>query len=269
MPEVFMEKKNKKMLLIALALSLITAVLVYMYISGIKPEQVPEAEYVTVCAAAKTIPEHTQISASDIKEIEVAKELFNGSIITDKDQITGKWALQSIMEGEFIRKERLADEDSMNFSYGIPEGTRAVSMNITEQVNVANLLRPGDYVDVVASFDKDEDVYSEKTVIYPRITKMILQKVKVLALGQDTRLPAEKLKEQPFTITLAIKKEDIEKFVYASEYGIIRLALRPANDNSMTGGEGVTRSDVTGMKGVVVIYETGDDDVTDGTASEE
>lgn len=110
-----MEKKNKKMLLIALALSLITAVLVYMYISGIKPEQVPEAEYVTVCAAAKTIPEHTQISASDIKEIEVAKELFNGSIITDKDQITGKWALQSIMEGEFIRKERLADEDSMNF----------------------------------------------------------------------------------------------------------------------------------------------------------
>ena len=174
-------EEKQKMLLIALALSLITAVLVYMYISGIKPEQVPEAEYVTVCAAAKTIPEHTQISASDIKEIEVAKELFNGSIITDKDQITGKWALQSIMEGEFIRKERLADKDSLSFSHGIPEGTRAVSMNVTEQVNVANLLRRR-LCDVVVSFDKDEDVYGEKTVIYPGSTKMIL-KVKDARFG--------------------------------------------------------------------------------------
>lgn len=264
-----MEKKNKKMLLIALTLSLVTAVLVYIYISSIKPEQVPEAEYVTVCAAARTIPENTQITTSDIEEIKVAKELFDDSVVTDKDQITGKWALQSIIKGEFIRKERLADKDSLSFSHGIPEGTRAVSMNVTEQVNVANLLRPGDYVDVVVNFDK-EDIFGEKTVSYPRITKMILQRVKVLALGQDTRLPAEKLKEQPLTITLAINKEDIEKFVYASEYGIIRLALRPANDNSMTGGEGVIRSDVTGMKGVVVTRDTGDDgDNGNAAAAEE
>ncbi|HOA55528.1 MAG: Flp pilus assembly protein CpaB [Acetivibrionales bacterium] len=247
-----MEKKSRKMLVISLTLSLITAVLIYIYISGIKPEQTPETEYIKIYAAARTIPEHTKIAASDIKEVEVAKELFSENIVTDKDQAIGKRALQSIIEGEFIRTERLADEESMNFTYAIPEGTRAVSMDITEEVNVANLLRPGDYVDIVASFEREEEVYGTKTISYPRITKTILQNVRVLALSQDTRITTEKLKEQPMTVTLAINKDDVEKFVYASEYGIVRLALRPAGDGSVSGGQGIIRSDVTGSKGVVV-----------------
>jgi len=252
MPEVLMEKKNRKMLIIALTLSLITAALIYIYISGIKPEQAPEKEYTKVCTAARTITEFTQITAPDIAEVEVDKELYREGMVTDKEQIIGKWALQDIVKDEFIRKERIGDEESLNFSYYIPEGTRAVSMNVTEQVNAANLLRPGDYVDVIASFNKEEEVYGERTVTYPKITKIILQNVRVLALGQDRKLPAEKLQEQPATITLAVKKEDVEKFVYAAEYGIIRLALRPAGDNSRTDSQGAIREDVTGTKGVIV-----------------
>lgn len=251
-----MEKKNRKMLIIALTLSLITAALIYIYISGIKPEQTPEKEYIRICTAARTINGFTQISASDVTEIEVDKELYGEGMVTDKEQIIGKWALQDIAKGEFIRKERLGEEESLYFSYSIPAGTRAVSMNITEQVIVANLLRPGDHVGVIASFNKEEEVYEDRTVAYPKITKIILQNIEVLALGQDRKLPAEKFQEQPTTITLAIKKEDVEKFVYATEYGIIRLALRPAGDNTRTDSQGAIREDVTGMKGVIVTDNT-------------
>jgi pilus assembly protein CpaB len=257
-----MEKKNKKLLIIALTLSLITVALIYIYISGIKTERVPETEYIMVYAAARTIPEHARITDSDIEEVQITKELFSENMMTDKDQVTGRRALQSIIEGEFIRKERLADEERMNFTYTIPDGTRAVSMNITEEVNVANLLRPGDYVDVVASFEKEDEVRGSTTVTYPRITKIILQNVKVLALGQDTKISFEKLQEQPMTITLAIKKDDVEKFVYASEFGIIRLALRHAGDGSLTDAQGIIRPDVTGMKGVIVTEDTDDIDET-------
>ena len=41
----------------------------------------------------------------------------------------------SILKGEFIRNARLTDDEGLYFSHTIPEGTRAVSMNITEQVN--------------------------------------------------------------------------------------------------------------------------------------
>ena len=81
-----MEKKSRKMLVISLTLSLITAVLIYIYISGIKPEQTPETEYIKIYAAARTIPEHTKIAASDIKEVEEAKEQNSAKIVTDKHQ---------------------------------------------------------------------------------------------------------------------------------------------------------------------------------------
>ena len=51
-------------------------------------------------------------------------------------------------------------------------------------------------------------------------------------------------------MTLAVKIDDIEKFVYASEYGILRLALRPVDDKSVIGSTGTVRTDVTGVKGM-------------------
>lgn len=242
-----MEKTNKKIIVIAVVLSLITAILIYMYISQSNTVVEPEIEKVTVYLAARTIPARTEITASDIKQASMAKELLNSNAVTDLKEITGKYTLQSIMEGELIRSERLADEDSMYASYMVPEGTRAVSINVTEQTNVANLVRPGDFVDMIVSFDKEEDAEGS---IYPRITKMLIQNVQVLALGQDVILSSEKLKEPPTTVTLAVKAADVEKFVFASEFGTIRLALRPVGDDSKINSQGIMRPDMTGTKGV-------------------
>lgn len=245
-----MVKTNKKIIVIALFLSLITAVLIYVYMSGDSGVAAPEIEYVTVYVAAKTIPARVKISNGDIKQVKIAKELLNTSTVTDIKEITGKRTKESIIEGEQIVKERLADENSMSLSYSISEGTRAVSINVNEQIDVANLLRPGDFVDVVASFEKEEEDNGQIKKFYPRITKTILQNVQVLALGQDMTLSADKLKELPTTVTLAVKYEDVEGLVFASEYGVLRLALRPIDDNSGNASQGIIRGDMTGMKGV-------------------
>jgi pilus assembly protein CpaB len=242
-----MEKANKKIIAIAVILSLVTAMLIYVYISRSTVTVEPEIEHVTVYAAARTIPARTRISSTDIKQVSIAKELLNANAVTDPGEITGKYTLQSIMEGELFRSERLANEDSIYLSYVLPEGTRAVSMNISEQTNVANLVRPGDFVDVVASFQEEED---GDGAVFPRITRVILQNVQVLALGQDLEVSSEKLAEPPMTITLAVRTADVEKFVYASEFGIIRLALRPVDDDSRLNTQGILRSDVTGNRGM-------------------
>ncbi len=242
-----MEKVNKKIIAIAVILSLITALLIYIYISRSTVAAEPEVEYVTAYTAARTIPARTRISSADIKQISVAKELLNANAVSDPGEITGKYTLQNIIEGELIRSERLADEDSIYLSHMLPEGTRAVSVNITEQSNISNLVRPGDFVDVVASFQEEEDA---KGTVFPRITKVILQNVQVLALGQDLELSSDKLGEPPATVTLAVRAADVEKFVYASEFGIIRLALRPVGDDAGINTQGILRSDVTGTKGI-------------------
>jgi len=249
-----MEKANTKIIIIALVLSLITAALIYFYITAAGKTEAPppEIKYATVLVAAENIPARTQISMKHIKQVKIAEELLNTSALTEEDDIVGKYTKESIVEGEQFMPQRLADEDNMTLSYIIPEGMRAISMNISEQVSVTNLLRPGDYVDVVASFEKEDEEMDEVTKTYPRISKVILQNVQVLALGQDLTVPADKLSEAPSTVTLAIKKDDVEKFVYASEYATLRLALRPVDDKSASETTGVIRSDMTGQKGVII-----------------
>lgn len=245
-----MEKANKKIIAIALVLSIITSVLIYVYISGGGKTPAPEINYKVVYAAAKTIPARSIITGEDVKQVKIPKELTNSNTITDLKEIIGKRTKESIIEGEQIIRERLADDSNVSLSYNIPEGTRAVSMNVNEQIDVAGLLRPGDFVDVVASFEKEEVDEGSAKKVYPRATNTILQNVQVLAMGQNMTLSAEKLKDLPATVTLAIKKEDVEKFVFASEYGTLRLALKPLDDKSEQSSQGVLRSDITGTRGV-------------------
>ncbi len=247
-----MEKTNKKIIIIAVVLALITATLVYYYVSSMdrQTDAAPKIELVTVCAAARTIPGRTEITAADVKQIQVDRQLLSASAITDMDDIVGKYTLDSIVSGEQILNERLADEKSMLFSYKVPKGTRAVSINVNEQIDVANLIRPGDFVDVVASFEKEEENNGQVIKFYPRITKTLLQNVQVLALGQDSVLTAEKLKDTPATVTLAIKQENVEQFIFSSEYATLRLVLRPLDDNSQNNTQGIIRSDISGSKGV-------------------
>ena len=247
-----MEKTKKKIIIIAIVFALITALLVYSYISSIdvRPVAAPKIDYATVLVAARTIPGRTEVTATDVRQIQIDRQLLAASAITDIDDLKGRYTLESIISGEQILAERLADEKSMLFSYRVPKGTRAVSINVNEQIDVSNLIRPGDFVDVVASFEKEEEDNGDVTKYFPRITKILLQNVQVLALGQDTAASAESLKDKPSTVTLAIKQEDVEQFIFASEYATLRLALRPLDDNSQENTQGVIRSDIAGMKGV-------------------
>lgn len=244
-----MEKANKKIIIIALLLSLVTAVLVYVYISGQKAPA-PKIEYATVYVAAKTMPARYKVTNEDITQVNIAKELLNANAVSDINQIVGKRLKESIIQGEQIRKERLVDEDKASLSFNLPEGTRAVSMNVNEQSVVAGLIRPGDFVDILLSFDAGEENDGQTITVFPRNTRTILQNIEVLALGQDLSLPPDKLQGLPSTITLAVKKEDVELFVYASEYGSLRLALRPVDDEEIISSQGVLRSDMAGTKGV-------------------
>ncbi|MDP4114433.1 MAG: Flp pilus assembly protein CpaB [Bacillota bacterium] len=245
-----MEKTNKKIIAIALVLSVITSVLVYVYITRGTKTASPEIEYRVVYVAARTIPARAAIMGEDVKQVKIAKELLNANAMTDLKEIVGKRTKESIIEGEQIVRERLADKKNVSLSYNIPEGTRAVSMNVNEQIDVAGLLRPGDFVDIIACFEKEEESDGTNKKIFQRVTDTILQNVQVLALGQDVDLSSDKLKNLPATVTLAIKKEDVEKFVFASEYGTLRLALRPLDDKSEQQSQGVIRDDIAGSRGV-------------------
>jgi len=129
-------------------------------------------------------------------------------------EIEGKFAKQRFYVGEAIMPVKLMDE---NWS-AVRKGFKAVAMKASE-IDIANLLQPGDRVDVMAYFSKSE-------LVTRSTTKTILEGVLVYALdGNTVRRSAEDRPKSLRTIELLINEVDAEAWTYANELGNIRLSL--------------------------------------------
>jgi pilus assembly protein CpaB len=247
-----MESVNKKIVLISLIMALITSSLIYIYIrkATSKSETV---EKVSVCVAARSLSPRHKIENADVKQVEIAKEYLNNKAVLNKADIVGKRLKDSIIEGEQILRNRIVAEGKTTLAYSVPSGKRAVSINVNDQINVSHLVRPGDFVDIIASFEREEVEDAENKTVYPRMAKTVIQNVQVLAISQDQQIIDEKIKEPPKTITLSVDPHEAEKLVYISEYAVLRLALRPLDDDDKVDTQGVLRNDITGGKGATVL----------------
>ncbi|NTV90896.1 MAG: Flp pilus assembly protein CpaB [Clostridiales bacterium] len=250
-----MESVNKKVIIIAVLLSLITSVLIYVYITNATQKQ-ETVEYVNVYVAAKNLEPKQTIMDADVKVMQVEKGTENSRALTSKTEIVGKKLKESILEGEVFVAERLLDEKKLTLAYKIPEGMRAVTINVAENTAVGYLMRPGDNVDIVATFEMETVEQTDTKTIYPRITRMILQNVLVLSMGQDQEIEDETIKEGQKTVTLAVKTDEVEDLVYASQYSLLSLVLRPAEDTSTIDSQGAVRDDISSRKGVMTVPKT-------------
>jgi len=151
-----MESVNKKVILIAIFMALVTTMLVYFYISNSTTTHEAAVPKISVFVASKTLPPKHKITQGDIRQERVAKEYLNSKAVQSENEILGKLVKDTIIEGEQILKDRLVSDNKNDLVYNVPEGKRAVSMNVNEQIEVSNLLRPGDYVDIIASCEKEE-----------------------------------------------------------------------------------------------------------------
>jgi len=239
-----MDSINKKIILLSVIMALVTTGVVYFYIQNKTQIGLKGVKKVTVFVAAKTLPQEHEISEIDLKQIKIPKEYINSNCITDVKQIVGKRLKESVIKDEQILFDRLVDNDEMVLSYKIPKNKRAISINVTEQTQVANLIKQNDYVDVIASFEKEEiDAPNGGKAKLPRITKTILERVKVIAIGQELKTTQDKNQKLPVTVTLEIPSEDVEKLVYASDFAQIRLSLRYIEDEKNINTLGVKRED--------------------------
>ena len=139
--------------------------------------------------------------------------------------LEGKYAKQRFYVGEAIMPVKLMEE---NWST-VPKGYRVVAMKASDS-SIANLIQPGDRVDVMAYFNKSE--------LIPRsITKTVLMGVRVYALDGDTqRRVGEDRPKTLRTIQLLIHEKDAEAWTYANELGNIRLSLGSDADYSNEDG---------------------------------
>lgn len=231
-----MEKRNKKIILLALVMAAITTFIVYIYIRRDTPVM-EERVYGKVCIAVNDITMGRAIRTEDLSIVQIDEEYIISGAVRDIGEAIGKIAGENIYEGEQILADRLSEIKDLKLSFDLPKGKRAVSIFVNRDTGLTDTLEPGDYVDVIATFPEERVEKKDVIEVYPKISGILLQNLRVLAIDNDRGLVKNLLEENTQgntgqkTITLEIDAKDEEKFTYAAEYAILRLTLRGVGDH--------------------------------------
>jgi len=240
-----MKKTAQKLILISFVLALISAAIVFLYLESLK-KPAPVIEKTTVLVAARTIPARTLIEKDMISQIEVTEDTIFDSCIKNPDEIVGRFAKTTIYQNEGFNKDKLLDTNEDELSLKIKSNHRAMSLNVSGDQGVSNLLKPGDFVDVIVfiPYDKNETGLDE--------ARIILQNIEVLAVNKQINRPdaaSEKTDEEEeavtnFLVTLSIPVSEAERLVLAENIGVIKLNMRPFKEESTFTTKGTTVPDL-------------------------
>jgi len=189
-----------------------------------------------VCATADIEPT-MEIRDSMVEVKSVPKSLAPPLAFQKTQDVVGRVTSLTIAQGMPVVPVLLTPKGTPpGMAVRIREGYRAVAVTIDESAGVAGWLKPGCRVDVVVLMTGRRVNKSEK------ISKVILQNVEVLAVGQDSGTKRDTAAALAHSVTLLVHPDDVPKLHLAATEGKLRLAMRNQLDYSRA-PKGMTTDD--------------------------
>ncbi|MDQ3005595.1 MAG: Flp pilus assembly protein CpaB, partial [Chloroflexota bacterium] len=158
-----------------------------------------------VVIATADIPMGTQINPQQVAVVKFKRNLIpDGAMLKDKE-VVGRISYSDISSKTVILNKQLAGIGAQPGLAGITaEGMRSVSVRVDEASGVAGFIAPGTYVDVIA-------IMNPQLEGAKAVSKVILQKVRVLAGGQKYENTKDGKAALVNTVTLELSPAQTEK----------------------------------------------------------
>ena len=222
--EIFNKLTSAQLVSLALVASVLFALVLYLYLSGLESKQVDMPQKLTsVVIAAADISDRTVIQENMLKTVTLPDEFIPADAIASTHSIVGKIAKFKILRGDTLTEQKIFVNPAMaGFTGSIPADKRAISVAITDITGISGFAKPGDYVDIM--------LVSNKTTEKVITGTMFMQNVLLLAVNKDNSVADDKKegkKDIMATATLAIAPEDTLRLAVAQLEGTIYLVLRP------------------------------------------
>jgi pilus assembly protein CpaB len=235
------------------AATIVVYQLIQSYQARIAEAQKPEETVMAIVAAGDLFP-GIQLTEQDLVGVEIPKQYLPAGAFTSHELVIGRTPRERILGNEFILPERLADgEAGIGLNALIPNGMRAISINIGNARALSGFLRPGNRVDLVVTIQGDD-------VLDRPLTLTLLQAVPVLAVnsqldkaedvvganGQPAKKKTATTRQMSPSVTFAVTPEEAEIVAQAEQRGDITLTLRSDDDYSVTSTGAIDTQDVLG-----------------------
>jgi len=241
---------SKGLMGIALVLSFVTAVLVYNLLSRSVPKPAV-VEGATVVTARVDIAAKTRITAAMVQESRVPAEYIQAGAFRDLPRVVGMVTSEMIVGGEQVLERRLfTDGKQVGFTGVIPAGKRALTVGVSDITGVAGLVKAGDAVDAIVTFDQQ--------VVGDNVSQILLQNILVLAVNRESEVPKDRDPKKEAakdagvvkmtTVTLAVSPEEAAQIAMAEDKGKLRFALRPyLPETGVASKQVVTPTSIVGL----------------------
>lgn len=193
-----------------------------------------------VAVAAVDLPIGSQLELQQLQVVDWPVASKPDNSFSKVEDVVGKTLLQAVVKGEPILASRLADETAgRGLTAILAKGKRAMAVKVDQVVGIAGFVQPGDYVDVITTIAPDEETRTALKEKAARISKIILQNIKVLAVGEHMATQGNKpVKVQ--VVTLEVTPDESERIALATRYGDIQLTMRSRIDQENVPTEGIT-----------------------------
>lgn len=262
---------NRRLLLLALAAGIVAAILVYTALSRNSESTgggaSAPASMAPVVVAKQDIPARTKITASMVEVRQMPLDDRSELAFADLSDAVGRVTRYPIATSEQVLSTKVVALESAavtgdSLSYVIPDGRRAMAISVDEVVAVGGLVLPGDYVDVIGTFDVTFRKGESETTEDNYFTRLILQNIEVLAVaqtvvdappeagtgtgtdtgtdagaaapetteGQRVRNTEAEPEPKAITVTLSLTPQEAQLIFLAEENGKVRMAVRPYGD---------------------------------------
>jgi pilus assembly protein CpaB len=180
-------------LIVAVVVALVAAGAIYSYLNSVQDRAYNNAKLVKVYKVDKDIkkglPGEQAIDQEYVKSGDIPQQYRPTTALTDINAIRGKVALNDLSSGQIVVDGMFVEPRAatVSFAQRIPAGQVAVSIQVDQIRGVANLIVPGDQVNILASA--------------PDGTRYLYQNVNVLAIGST---PAPQPGDTTATTTQAV-----------------------------------------------------------------
>jgi len=247
--------RKKLPLIIGIIMALVATYLVKIYTDQQRSAVIAEAnrklskiqaEQVPVLVAARDMAKGTVLDKDSVSVAIISNQYVQPQAATSLDRVAGMLSAVPLSKGEQITLNKLIavkdiSSSTSSLAMATPIGKRAVTISVDSISAVGGMIRPGDYVDVVAMIVVPMTTAQGKQA-NQATSVSLFQNVLVLAIGQDlssmsqetsasgSRYKKEERKIDSSMITLALNPKEANLLGFVQDQGRIRLALRSPAD---------------------------------------
>lgn len=222
--------QGKYPILIAVVLGLLAALVSASAIRSAEKRARDGWDPVQVVCAAVDVEEGTELDASMAQSCQLPSGVVTESFVRIEEgedavsKVGGQRVLVPLKKGDPILYSHFESTQEISLAESVPQGLRAVAIEVTEKSSVGQWIKPSDHVDIVGTF---RDLETRELVAVT-----MLQNVVVLATGKitgnSTYVPDEDKRWQHAVLLVA--PEEAEMVALAAEYGALTLTLRNGKD---------------------------------------